>query len=200
MGGTSRTGANLKVLLIQDAADSKNRSDHLLIANSKRTEALMIRDLFQDIRYGARMLRKNPGLTFVAAISLSLGIGAVSTIFSFINGTMLRPLPYKAPERLVILDETALKRGVSSMSVSFPNFLDWRAQNKSFEDIGCYTTGGFGIGAGISSTHPGVGPLNAEPEMLQGAFVSEGTFEVLGIAPILGRTFTAEEDQPDHDL
>lgn len=160
----------------------------------------MIRDLFQDIRYGARMLRKNPGLTFVAAISLSLGIGAVSTIFSFINGTMLRPLPYKDPERLVILDETALKRGVSSMSVSFPNFLDWRAQNKSFEDIGCYTTGGFGIGAGASATRPGVGPLNAEPEMLQGAFVSEGTFEVLGIAPILGRTFTAEEDQPDHDL
>ena len=160
----------------------------------------MIRDVLQDTRYAARMLRKNPGLTVVAALSLSLGIGAVSTIFSFINGTMLRPLPYKDPERLVILDETALKRGVSSMNVSFPNFLDWRAQNKSFEDIGCYTTGGFAIGAGGSSTHPGVGPMNAEPEMLQGAFVSEGTFEVLGIAPILGRTFTAEEDQPDHDL
>jgi putative ABC transport system permease protein len=160
----------------------------------------MIQDLAKDIRYGARMLRKNPGLTFVAALSLSLGIGAVSTIFSFINGTMLRPLPYRNPERLVIVDETALKRGVPSMSVSYPNFLDWRAQNKSFEDIGCYTTGGFAIGAGASSTRPGVGPLNAEPELLQGAFVSEGTFEVLGVAPILGRTFTAEEDQPDHDL
>ncbi len=162
----------------------------------------MIRDLLQDIRYGARMLRKNPGLTFVAALSLSLGIGAVSTIFSFVNGIMLRPLPYHEPERLVILDETALKQGMTSMSVSFPNFLDWRAQNKSFEDIGCYTTGGFAIGAGTGSAAPvaGGGPGSSEPEQLQGAFVSEGTFEVLGVAPILGRTFTAEEDQPDHDL
>jgi len=160
----------------------------------------MIHDLLKDIRYGARMLRKNPALTFVAVLSLSLGIGAVSTIFSFINGTMLRPLPYRDSERLVILDETALKRGVTSMSVSFPNFLDWRAQNKCFEDIGCYTTRGLAIGAGPSYSHPGAGPVNAEPEVLQGAFVSEGTFEVLGVAPILGRTFTAEEDQPDHDL
>src|SRR5262249_58417230 len=97
-------------------------------------------------------------LTFVAVLSLSLGIGAVSTIFSFINGTMLRPLPYRDPERLVILDETALKRGVTSMSVSFPNFLDWRAQHKCFEAIGCYTTRGLAIGAGPSHFHPPARP------------------------------------------
>jgi putative ABC transport system permease protein len=119
---------------------------------------------------------------------------------------MLRPLPYHEPERLVILDETALKRGIPSMSVSFPNFLDWRQQNKSFEDIGCYTTGGFAIGAGTGSAASGgsgtagAGPGSSEPEQLQGGFVSQGTFELLGVAPILGRTFTAEEDQPDHDL
>ncbi|HSQ20307.1 MAG TPA: ABC transporter permease, partial [Blastocatellia bacterium] len=152
----------------------------------------MIRDLLQDARYGARMLRKSPGLTSVAVLSLALGIGAISTIFSFTNGIMLRPLPYNDPERLVFLDETALKRGISSMGVSFPNFLDWRQQSQSFEDIACYDTGGFAIARG----GPGGG---AEPEQLKGAFVSQGLFEILGVAPILGRTFTADEDQPDHD-
>lgn len=152
----------------------------------------MIRDLLQDTRYGARMLRKSPGLTGVAVLSLALGIGAISTIFSFVNGVMLRPLPYHEPERLVLLDETAFKRGVPSMNVSFPNFVDWREQNHSFEDIACYDTGGFAIAGG----GPGGG---AEPEQLQGAFVNQGLFEILGIAPILGRTFTADEDQPDHD-
>jgi putative ABC transport system permease protein len=153
----------------------------------------MIRDLWQDIAYGARMLRKSRGLTSVAVLSLALGIGAISTIFSFVNGIMLRPLPYHEPERLVLLDETALKQGIESMSVSFPNFVDWREQNHSFEDIACYDTGGFAIGGG------GQGG-GAEPEQLQGAFVNHGIFEILGVAPILGRTFTADEDQPDHDL
>src|SRR5262249_37544201 len=152
---------------------------------------IMIHDLLQDTRYGARMLRKSPGLTSVAVLSLALGIGAISTIFSFINGIMLRPLPYPQPERLVILDENALKRGVTSMSVSYPNFLDWREQNQFLEDIGCYDTGGFIIGAGAAGV---------EPEQLRGAFVTHGLFEILGVTPILGRTFTAEEDQPDHDL
>jgi putative ABC transport system permease protein len=158
----------------------------------------MIRDLLQDTRYGARMLRKSPGLSSVAVLSLALGIGAISTIFSFVNGIMLRPLPYQEPERLVILDETALKRGSPSMSVSYPNFLDWREQNQSFEDIACYTTGGFAIGSGGPATAGG-GPGSAEPEQLRGAFVTQGLFEILGVAPILGRTFTADEDRPDHD-
>jgi putative ABC transport system permease protein len=151
----------------------------------------VIRDLWQDTRYGARMLRKSPGLTSVAVLSLALGIGAISTIFSFVNGIMLRPLPYAEPERLVSLDETAPKRGNPSMSVSYPNFLDWREQNQSFEDIACFDTGGFIIGSS------GAG---SEPEQLQGAFVTHGLFEILGVAPILGRTFTDDEDQPDHDL
>jgi putative ABC transport system permease protein len=162
----------------------------------------MIRDLLQDTRYGARVLRKSTGLTSVAVLSLALGIGAISTIFSFVNGIMLRPLPYHEPERLVKLDESALKRGMPSMSVSFPNFLDWREQNHSFEDIACYTTGGFAIGASGGSGVVGGGPATgaAEPEQLSGAFVTQGTFEILGVAPILGRTFTADEDRPDHDL
>lgn len=151
----------------------------------------MIRDLLQDARYGARMLRKSPGLTSVAVLSLALGIGAISTIFSLINGIMLRPLPYKEPDRLVTLDENNLKHGVTSMSVSYANFVDWREQSNSFEDIACYDTGGFALAGGGSG--------GAEPEQLKGAFVNQGLFEILGVAPILGRTFTADEDQPDHD-
>ena len=151
----------------------------------------MIRDLLQDTRYGTRMLRKSPGLTSVAVLSLALGMGAISTIFSFVNGIMLRPLPYPESERLVLLDETAFKRGSPSMNVSYPNFLDWREQNQSFEDIACYSTGGFIIAAGAGGN---------EPEQLKGAFVTQGLFEILKVAPILGRTFTADEDQPDHDL
>jgi len=127
----------------------------------------------------------------VAVLSLALGMGAISTIFSFVNGIMLRPLPYPESERLVLVDETAFKRGSPSMNVSYPNFLDWREQNHSFEDIGCYSTGGFIIGPGSGGN---------EPEQLKGAFVTQGLFEILGVAPILGRTFSADEDQPDHDL
>src|ERR1044072_9658055 len=94
--------------------------------------------LFQDLRYGLRMLFKKPAFTAVAVMTLALGIGANSTIFSFVNGILLRPLPYQNPERLMMLDETASKRGISSMDVSFPNFADWREQNHVFEDLAAY--------------------------------------------------------------
>jgi putative ABC transport system permease protein len=147
----------------------------------------MMGTLLQDLRYGARALLLKPGFAAVAIMTIALGIGATSTIFSFVNGILLRPLPYQNSERLVLLDENAPKRGVVSMGVSFPNFVDWREQNHVFEDIGTYQED--------SLTLAGDG----EPEQLASALVSEGTFEVLGIAPILGRTFVAEEDRPDQD-
>src|SRR5262245_22313443 len=147
-----------------------------------------MRTLWQDARYGLRMLLKKPGFTLTAVITLGLGIGATSTIFSFVNGILLRPLPYQDSGRLVALDETALKRGVASMGVSFPNFLDWREQNRVFTGVAAYR------GADYTLTGSG------EPEKLSGADVSYNTFEVLGIAPILGRTFTAEEDRRGNDL
>ena len=82
--------------------------------------------LIKDIRYGVRSLLKRPGFTAIAVITLALGIGANTTLFSFVNGILLRPLPYKDPGQLVILDENAPKQGIKSFSVSFPNFVDWR--------------------------------------------------------------------------
>src|SRR6478672_6259879 len=144
--------------------------------------------VIQDIRYGIRHLLKHPTFAATALITLAIGIGANTTIFSFVNGILLRPLPYPQSERLVVINETAVKQGVPSMSTSFPNFLDWRAQNHVFEDIASYSDG-----ENFSLTGAG------EPERLRGADVSQGTFELLRVAPVLGRTFTAEEDKPKQD-
>src|SRR5262245_34118730 len=147
-----------------------------------------MKSLWQDMRYGLRMSLKKPGFTLTAVITLSLGIGATSTIFSFVNGILLRPLPYQDSERLVALDEAALKRGRAAMGGSFPNFLDWREQNRVCTGVATYSSGDY--------TLTGSG----EPEKLSGADISYNTFEVLGVAPVLGRTFTAEEDRPGNDL
>jgi putative ABC transport system permease protein len=141
--------------------------------------------LLKDIRYGVRSLLQRPGFTAIAVITLALGIGANTTLFSFVNGILLRPLPYRDPAQLVILDETAPKQGIKSFNVSFPNFLDWREQNHVFEDVAVYQDGNYSlVGAG-------------EPEQIPGARISQGLFELLGVAPKLGRTITAEEDRPE---
>ena len=144
--------------------------------------------LLKDIRFGIRNLLKHPTFAITALLTLAIGIGANTTIFSFVNGILLRPLPYPDSERLVVINETAPKRGIPSMSISFPNFLDWRAQNQVFEDISA-----FGLSSSFTLTGAG------EPERLRGKAVSQGTFEILRVAPILGRTFTAEEDRPKDD-
>jgi len=143
--------------------------------------------LWQDLRYGLRALLKKPGFAGVAALTLALGIGANSTIFSFVNGILLRPLPYDQPERLVLLDEASLKLGDTSMGVSFPNFLDWREQNHVFEGIAAYDNDSFTlVGSG-------------QPEQFRGEDISSGLFEILGVAPVLGRTIRPEEDHPGSD-
>ncbi|HEV7844434.1 MAG TPA: ABC transporter permease, partial [Pyrinomonadaceae bacterium] len=144
-------------------------------------------NLWQDVRYGVRSLLKKPGFAFVAVLTLALGIGANSTIFSFVNAILLRPLPYSNPERLVMLDENSSKQGVASMGVSFPNFLDWREQNHVFEDIAAYGEDTYTLAGG------------GEPEQVPGARISSGLFEILGVAPTTGRTFRPEEDRPNNN-
>src|SRR5215831_13498327 len=143
----------------------------------------MIADLWQDLRYGARMLFKNPGFTLIAALTLALGIGANITIFSVINAVLLHPLPYPEAERLVFLWTEVPKQNIKERASAYANFSEWRDQNKSFEDLAVFDP--------TAVTLTGA----AEPEGVMSVRASANLFPLLGVAPLLGRTFTAEEEQ-----
>ena len=137
--------------------------------------------IWQDVRFGARMLWKRPGFTAVAVLTLALGIGANTAIFSVVNGVLLRPLPYRTADRLVFLSEWSQQ--VPNMSVAYPNFLDWQAQAQSFDALAAFRSNGFVLtGAG-------------EPERLTAREVSQQFFPALGVAPAAGRNFLPEEDR-----
>ena len=136
--------------------------------------------LWQDLRFSGRMLLKHPGFTIIAVLTLALGIGANTAIFSIVNAVLLRPFPYHAPEQLVTVGEF-VPRG----SVSYPNFVDWRAQSTLFESVSA-------VRSNESYNFTGAG----EPERVQGRLVSAGFFSLLGMKPILGRDFVAEDDHP----
>jgi hypothetical protein len=140
--------------------------------------------LWQDVRFGARMLRRNPGFTAIAALTLALGIGANTAIFTVVNAVMLRPLPFPDPDRLINVYETNLARGWTSFSASHPNFLDWRDRGKSFERLAAWR------GASFTASSGGT------PEAVAGAAVTEAFFPMLGVTPVLGRNFLPEEDRP----
>jgi predicted permease len=140
--------------------------------------------LFQDLRYGARMLVRKPGFTLIAVLTLALGIGANTAIFSVVNALLFRPLPFREPGRLVWIANTGTT-GLSGATTRVANFSDWRSANKSFEDIAAYFAffdyGSYNlIGAG-------------EPERVIGVGVSQNFLDLLGVAPLQGRGFTEEE-------
>jgi putative ABC transport system permease protein len=139
--------------------------------------------LWQDLRYGARVLFKQPGFTGIAALTLGLGIGANITIFSVVNAVLLRPLPYPDADRLVFFWSEAPAQNIRERASAYANVADWREQNKSFEDI--------------AASDPTVVTLTgaAEPEQVMSVRASANLFPLLGVAPMLGRTFTADEEQ-----
>ncbi len=141
-------------------------------------------DIWQDLRFGVRMLVKNPGFTVVAVIALALGIGANSAIFSVVNTILLRPLPYKDPDGLVMVWEDDTKHGYPRDTPAAANYIDWRNQNQVFEGMAAI--------ADMSFNLTGVG----EPERVDGVRASANLFPLLGVEPQLGRTFSTEEDQP----
>ncbi|MEK6322864.1 MAG: ABC transporter permease [Acidobacteriota bacterium] len=144
-------------------------------------------DMFQDLRYGARMLLKNPGFTAVAILTLALGIGATTAIFSIVNTVLLRPLPFAEPDRLVMVSGRNPQKGLSRTEVTPADWLDYRAQNRVFEGIAAFRTRRFTVSG------------QSEPELVDGALVSTDFFSVLGLEPFQGRTFQYEEGQPGHD-
>jgi putative ABC transport system permease protein len=142
-----------------------------------------MKNIPQDLRYGARMLIKNPGFTLIAIGALALGIGANTAIFSVVNAVLLRPLPYEGSERLVVLYETNPQQGRDEMSVSYPNFADWRAQSQSFEQLAACLYGGMILTG------------KDEPARLQVVAVSADFFAMLRVKPLRGRVFLPEEDK-----
>src|SRR3954463_4495857 len=144
----------------------------------------MFADLSQDVSYGLRMLLKNPAFTAIAVFALALGIGANSAIFSVVNTLLLRPLPYKNPDQLVVIWENAAHLGFPKNTPSPANFLDWQKQNTLFEGMAAFAERSFNL--------TGVG----EPERLDGRRVSANLFDLLGVRPIIGRNFVPDEDKP----
>ncbi len=140
--------------------------------------------LWQDLRYGARMMSKQPGFTLIAALTLSLGIGANTAIFSVVNAVLLRPLTYPDPGRLMQIGQSGT--GGDDGSVGEPKFLFWRDQNQTFEAMALYQP----IGSGVNLAS------GNDAEYVSALKVSLDFFRALGVAPSLGRGFTREEDQP----
>jgi predicted permease len=140
-----------------------------------------IENLWQDLRYGVRMLVKNPGFTLIVVITLALGIGTNAALFSVVNGVLINPLPFPQPEQLVALNQRLPNTGAGS--ISYPNFLDWQRENQSFSAMAVSRSSSFAlIGAG-------------EAERVRGRRCTANLFSVLGVKPVLGRDFAPSEDE-----
>lgn len=143
----------------------------------------------QDLRYALRQLRKSPGFALVAVITLALGIGANTAIFSVVNGVLLRPLEFPDADRLVRVWHVPPPKsfpGMATFSVSAANYLDWERQNHVFDGMAIYTFHGFTL------------TDSDKPEQVDGCAATSGFFSTLGVQPMLGRVFLPEEDQPGH--
>jgi putative ABC transport system permease protein len=145
----------------------------------------MMGTLLQDLRYGVRMLAKNPGFTLIAVLALALGIGANSAIFSVINAVLLRPLPFENPDDIVTPWGRGLDGGERTAIVSYPDYLEWRDQAQTFEQLAVYNTSGTLLREGN------------DPEAISGAIASSELLSLLRVKPVLGRGFTREDDRAD---
>jgi len=143
-----------------------------------------MRTLWQDMAYGLRMLRKMPSFTAIAVLLLAFGIGINTIIFSIVNAVLLRQLPVREPERIMQLNETSPQENFSEAPVTLPNYLDWREQNRVFEEIAVYRGGAFTLSG------------EGQAERLSGASVSTSLFPLLGVQPIHGRNFEPAEARP----
>ena len=144
----------------------------------------LLEAFIQDLRFGARMLRRNPAFTAVAVLTLALGIGANSAIFSVVNAVLLKPLPYENGERLVVVKQGAPRSGFPDVGFSVPEILDYRAQNRSFDALVEYHSMAFIL----------LG--RKEPERVISGVVSWNFFDAFGVKPLLGRSFRADDEKP----
>ena len=140
--------------------------------------------LFQDIRYGARMLRKQRGFTIIAIITLGLGIGANTAIFSLVYAVLIKPLPFSDPNRLVVVWEEHFAMGFRRSDAAPGNYAQWKNEQTVFEDMAAFAW------RSLNLTGDG------EPERLVAQGVTANFFKLLGVQPAMGRDFLAEDDQP----
>ncbi len=140
--------------------------------------------LWQDVRYATRLMRQNWGFTCIAVLSLALGIGANTALFSVVNAVLLRPLPFPEPDRLVMIWEDATFIGFPQDTPAPGNYADWKAQSQTFADMAARGNRSFNLTG------------DGEPQKIQAYEVTANFFPLLGVKPALGRNFTAEEDQP----
>ena len=145
-----------------------------------------MQDVIKDVRYALRVLARKPMFTAVAVITLALGIGATTAIFSVVYGVLLRPLNYPEPEQLVVLRESNPSKQPDAQ-IAPGNFLEWQRQNTVFSDLAAYRNVSYNLTA------------DGDPERLLAARVSAGLFKMLSVQPLLGRAFSAEEDQPGRE-
>ena len=143
----------------------------------------LIETLWQDLRYGARVLKNNPGFTIVAVFTLALGIGANTAIFSVIYGALLRPLPYQEGDQLVVLRQQAPLAGVNNLAFSVAEIADYRERNKTLAEVVEHHSMNFILYGG------------AEPDRIQTGVVSANFFDVIGVRPLLGRTFRPDDEK-----
>jgi len=139
--------------------------------------------MLTDLRYGIRQLRKDPGFTTVAVLTLALGIGANTAIFSLVDAVLLRPLPFKEPDRLVMIWEDASRTGFPRNNPTPATYMDWKSQNTVFEDVAALSWSDFNLTG------------DGEPEKIEGNAVTANFFSLLGVPPVLGRPFVSEEDR-----
>src|SRR5215510_9930643 len=175
---------NAADLLRRELKNVERRVSKEPITSGTRSKVNVFSDLGQDVRYALRMLVKNPAFTAIAVVALALGIGANTAIFSVVNAVLLRPLPFKHPEQLVMVWENAAHLGFPKDTPSPANFLDWQKQAQSFSGMAAMAERSFNL--------TGVG----EPERLEGRRVSANLFELLGVPARLGRTFVPDDDRP----
>jgi putative ABC transport system permease protein len=144
-----------------------------------------VEELWQDLRYGARMLAKNPGFAMISALTLALGIGANSAIFSVVNAVLLNPFAYPDAGQIMFLSNYELSRPENSRSVSYPNFLDWQKQQTVFTHLAAARNQTFNLTGG------------EEPVQVSGAIISSEAFPLLAVPPYLGRVFSEQDSRPD---
>ena len=151
-------------------------------------QASILDSLIGDVRYGARVLRRNPGFTVLAVLTLALGIGANTALFSIVHGVLLQPLPYPQPNELVGLWQTNPSKGHARNVVSIGAYNDWKEQADAFEAMAAYRDG-----FGVAYTGDG------DPQRLIASAVTPGFFRLLGVPAMLGRTFVQEEATEGED-